>query len=57
MFQILFRNNSYVEEQQLIDYKTMQGNKAQLSIFNKVKLPLVIDIQSQFVFDIVIKGK
>lgn len=35
----------------------MQGNKVQLSIFNKIKLPLIIGIQSEYIFDITLKGK
>jgi len=56
-FQILFRNNSFVKSQELLDYKTMQGNKVQMSIVNKIKLPVIIQEQSQYIFDIVINGK
>ncbi|XP_026807921.1 probable RNA helicase armi isoform X2 [Rhopalosiphum maidis] len=55
--QILFRNNSYVEEKTLNDYQTMQGNKVQLSIVNKNKLPIIIGVQSEYIFDITLKGK
>lgn len=56
-FKILFRNNSFVEEQELIDYHTMEGNKSQLFVANKIMLPLIIDAHSQYIFDINIKGK
>ncbi|XP_025425043.1 probable RNA helicase armi isoform X2 [Sipha flava] len=55
--QILFRNNSFVEEQELIDYHTMEGNKSQLFVANKIILPLIIGAHSQYIFDINIKGK
>lgn len=35
----------------------MQGNKVQMSIVNKSELPVIIGEQSQYIFDIVIKGK
>lgn len=35
----------------------MQTVKAQLSITNKVQLPLVVGIQSKYIFDIQITGK
>jgi len=35
----------------------MQGNKVQLSIINKNKLPLIIGVQSEYIFDITLKGK
>jgi len=35
----------------------MQGNKVQLSIDNKIKLPKIIGLQSEYIFDINIKGK
>jgi len=57
IFQILFRNNSYVKSQELIDYQTMRGNRVQMSIINKSELPLILKEQSQYIFDIVIKGK
>ncbi|XP_016663111.1 probable RNA helicase armi [Acyrthosiphon pisum] len=57
IIQILFRNNSYVEEKILNDYQTMQGNKVQLSIVNKNKLPITIGVQSEYIFDITLKGK
>lgn len=46
-----------MEDQELIDYHTMQGNKSQLSVVNKIKLPLIIDTHSQYIFDIKINGK
>ncbi|XP_025200354.1 probable RNA helicase armi [Melanaphis sacchari] len=57
IIQILFRNNSCVEDKTLIDYQTMQGNKVQLSIVNKNKLPIIIKAQSEYIFDITLKGK
>ncbi|VVC38267.1 Hypothetical protein CINCED_3A020873 [Cinara cedri] len=54
--QILFRNNSYIKEQNLLDYRTMQGNKVLLSITEKQKLPLTIGVLSQCTFDITITG-
>jgi hypothetical protein len=35
----------------------MQGNKVQLSIVNKNKLPIIIGVQSEYIFDITLKGK
>jgi len=35
----------------------MQGNKVQLSIVSKNKLPLTIGVQSEYIFDITLKGK
>jgi len=35
----------------------MQGNKAQLSIVDKVKLPVKIGVQSEYIFDINLKGE
>jgi len=44
-------------EKILNDYQTMQGNKVQLSIVNKNKLPITIGVQSEYIFDITLKGK
>ncbi|CAH1736197.1 unnamed protein product [Aphis gossypii] len=57
VIQILFRNNSFVKEKILNDYQTMLGNKVQLSIVNKNKLPIIIGVQSEYIFDITLKGK
>lgn len=35
----------------------MQGNKVQLSIVNKNELPIIIGVQSEYIFDITLKGK
>lgn len=35
----------------------MLGKKAQLSIVNKNKLPIIIGVQSEYIFDITLKGK
>lgn len=43
--------------QELLDYKTMQGYQVQLSIVEKVKLPVVIELQSQYSFEIKLEGK
>lgn len=53
----MFINKSYAEEKELLDYKTSEGNKVQLSVDKKVNLPLKIGIQSQYVFDVQLKGK
>ncbi|XP_050442332.1 probable RNA helicase armi [Adelges cooleyi] len=55
--QILFRNNSYAEKRKVLDYRTEPGNKTQLSIISKPKLPVTLDIQSQYTFDINLEGK
>ncbi|VVC46259.1 P-loop containing nucleoside triphosphate hydrolase [Cinara cedri] len=57
IIQILFRNNSYVKEQKLFDYQTMQGKRVQLSIINKQNTPVTIGVQSQCIFDITLKGR
>jgi len=44
-------------EKILNDYQTMPGNKVQLSIVNKKKLPITIEVQSEYIFDINLKGK
>lgn len=56
-FQILFRNNSYTKGQELLDYKITQQKNVQLLIVDKIKLPLIIRAQTDFIFDITIKGK
>ncbi|XP_050439333.1 probable RNA helicase armi isoform X2 [Adelges cooleyi] len=55
--QILFRNNSYVEKQEVLDYYTTVGSKSQLSIVTKPKLPIILDVQSQYIFEINLEGK
>lgn len=55
--QVLIRNNSYVNEQELLDYQTMQESRVQLSIINKQNVPLTIGVQSQCIFDITLKGR